>query len=326
MKTIRKIILCVIVFTTVSLFPLTLVAADTIMCSCGSMMLEEVIDMGYSCPDESGHVHDFCWVYMCPNCGDQRFYGAPGEGTWETHTLRNGACVQCGYHSTVSQSAAAQYNNSQSSTTNRGTMSFTPAYDCYDKGIPDLRGHSYGMDQMNLAIYWVQVQMKATGVYYQGKIWDETGNLGDHTMQEIASFMQGRGYYNHDGHVDQNVVDELAAYLGNRLVPVYVGGFYCHMDSIMDGGHTGSMQKILSNLIDMVPHVTHGSRWVQCCLAKLGYYNSRIDGKYGENTEAAVMRFQKDYGFEQRNYVTLGVARAMLEACYARGYNLDDLP
>ena len=138
--------------------------------------------------------------------------------------------------------------------------------------------------------------------------------------------MQGRGYCNHDGHVDQNVVDELAAYLGNRLVPVYVGGFYSHMDSIMDGGHTGSMQKILSNLIDMVPHVTHGARWVQCCLAKLGYYNSGIDGKYGENTEAAVMRFQKDYGFEQRNYVTLGVARAMLEACHARGCNLDDLP
>lgn len=196
----------------------------------------------------------------------------------------------------------------------------------YDMGVPSLNGRSYSKDQMNMAILWVQTQLKATGTYYQGYAWDVTGHLGDHTMQEIASFMQSRGYRGHSGCVDQNVVNELAAYLGNRIEPVYIGGYYSHMDSIMSGGHTGSMQKILSNLIDMVPHVTTGARWVQSCLSKLGYYTGSIDGMYGERTEKSVNAFQKAYGFQERNYVTLGVARAMLEACYNSGCYLDDLP
>ena len=203
---------------------------------------------------------------------------------------------------------------------------FNPDECFYDIGIPDLRGRTFRLDEMSLAVYWVQVQLKATGIYYQGEIWDETGNLGDHTMQEVASFMQSRGYCNHSGCVDQVVINELAAYMGNRTVPVYVGGFYRHMDSIMNGGHTGSMQRINSNLVDMIPHVTVGGRWIQCCLSKLGYYSGPIDGKYGEKTEEAVNAFQKDYGFEQRNYVTFGVARSMLEACHAKKCFLDDLP
>ena len=207
-----------------------------------------------------------------------------------------------------------------------GSYGYVDSNELHDMGIPNLNGQSYSMNQMNLAVYWVQTQLKATGVYYQGELWDVTGNLGDHTMQEIASFMMGRGYGGHNGHVDQTVVNELDDYLGNRLVPVYVGGFYSHMDSLMTGGHIGSMRKIESNLIDMVPHVTVGGRWIQCCLSKLGFYNGSIDGMYGEQTEKAVMAFQKAYGFEQRNYVTLGVARAMLEACYNSGCYLDDLP
>ena len=97
------------------------------------------------------------------------------------------------------------------------------------------------------------------------------------------------------------------------------------MQTIMVGGSEGSMERINSNLIDNVARVTTGARWVQICLKKLGYYTSSIDGKYGEGTENAVKRFQRDYGFQQTNYVTLGVARAMLEACYNRGYSLDDL-
>lgn len=198
--------------------------------------------------------------------------------------------------------------------------------DPYDMGIPDLHGQVIRKDQMNMAVFWVQTQLKASGTYYQGGIWDETGNLGDHTMQEVASFMQSRGYYGHSGQIDQQVVDELADYMGYRMVPVYVGGFYSHMDSIMNGGNTGSMQKIVSNLRDMVPHVTSGARWVQCCLKKLGYYNGTIDGKYGEGTENAVKAFQRANGFQERDYVTLGVARCMLEQCYYSGCGLDDLP
>ncbi len=196
----------------------------------------------------------------------------------------------------------------------------------FDLGIPDLHGQIIRKDQMNMAVFWVQTQLKATSIYYQGEIWDVTGNLGDHTMQEVSSFMQSRGYYNHNGQIDQTVINELAAFLGCRIEPVYVSGFYSHMDSIMIGGHTGSMQPIVSNLRDMIPHVTIGARWVQCCLKKLRYYNGPIDGKYGEATEAAVMAFQKTYGFEQRDYVTLGVARAMLEQCFYAGCVLYDLP
>jgi len=196
----------------------------------------------------------------------------------------------------------------------------------YDIGKPDLHGQSYGLNQMNLAVFWVQVQLKATGIYYQEEIWDETGNLGDHTMQEVAAFMQSRGYRGHTGRVDQTVIDELVLYLGDRVVPVYAGGFYSHMDTIMTGGHTGSMQQIVSNMRDNVAHVTIGARWVQCCLKKLGFYKGSIDGMYGEGTEKAVKAFQKAYGFEQRDYVSLGVARAMLEACHNMGFDLNDLP
>lgn len=196
----------------------------------------------------------------------------------------------------------------------------------YDMGIPDLNGAVYGKETMNMVVVWVQTQLKATGIYYQGDRWDITGSLGDQTMQEIKSFMQARGYRNHSGVINQAVIDELASYLGYNVVPVYVGGYYDKMDSIMYGGSSGSMDKIYSNLRDMVPRTTTGARWVQICLSTLGYYNGPIDGKYGEATDRAVKAFQADYGFEPRDYVTLGVARAMIEACYSRGYTLNNLP
>lgn len=201
-------------------------------------------------------------------------------------------------------------------------VSHTP----YDMGIPFLNGQVYGAEAMNMVVFWVQTQLKATGVYYQGEAWDITGSLGSHTRQEIRAFMQDRGYYSHSGSIDQNVIDELAAYLRYNTVPVYVGSYYDKMDSIMTGDSAGSMTQIVSNLRDMIPHVTTGARWVQTCLSTLGYYNSAIDGKYGEGTERAVKAFQADYGFEQRDYVTLGVARAMLEACINRGYSMNQLP
>lgn len=185
----------------------------------------------------------------------------------------------------------------------------------YEMGIPDLHRQVIYKDQMNLTVFWVQTQLKATGIYYQGDIWDVTGNLGDHTMQEVSCFMESRGYRGHSGQINQTVINELTQYMGNRIVPVYIGGFYSHMDSIMNGDHTGSMQPIISNLRDMVPHETVGARWVQCCLKKLGYYAGIIDGKYGEATETAVKEFQRSNGFEERDYVTLGVARSILCKC-----------
>lgn len=199
-------------------------------------------------------------------------------------------------------------------------------HSCYEMGIPNLNGRRYTEDDMNMDVYWVQVQMKATGRWYQGDQWDCTGNLGDHTMQEIASFMKSRGYSGHSGYVDQNVVNELANWLGYDVQPVYIGGFYDAMGAIMTDVSTGSMQSIVSNLRDMVPRETVGARWVQVCLKHLGYYNSVIDGKYGEDTEQAVKAFQHAYGFEERDYVSLGVARAMIEAYYYAGGDLNKLP
>ncbi len=196
----------------------------------------------------------------------------------------------------------------------------------YDIGIPYLNGTVIREDQMNLIVLWVQTQLKATGVYYQGEEWDVTGYLGAQTVTEIKSFMRARGYGGHGGQIDQTVIDQLAAYLGDRVVPVYAGGYYDRMSVIMIGGSAGGMERIVSNLRDMVPRVTVGARWVQCCLSKLGYYNGVIDGKYGEGTETAVKLFQSNFGFQMRDYVTLGVARAMLEECRYRGFPLDDLP
>lgn len=198
--------------------------------------------------------------------------------------------------------------------------------DFYDMGIPYLNDKQYTENEMNMVVYWIQVQLKATGRWYQGEIWDCTGNLGDHTMQEISSFMNYRGYPGHPGCVDQKVVNELADYLGSNLQAVYVGGFYDAMGAIMTGGSAGSMLKIVSNLRDMIPRETVGARWVQICLQHLGYYNSSIDGKYGEETEHAVKDFQRAYGFEERDYVSLGVARAMMEAYYYSGGSLYSLP
>ena len=63
-------------------------------------------------------------------------------------------------------------------------------------------------------IRWVQAQLKATGIWYQGDEWRVTGNLGKHTMSEIRSFMQSMGYPYHTGVVDQSVIDALCDYLG----------------------------------------------------------------------------------------------------------------
>ena len=196
----------------------------------------------------------------------------------------------------------------------------------YDMGVPNIGSRVYRGEEMNMAIFWVQTQLKATGSWYQGDQWDCTGRLGDHTMSEIRFFMRSRGYSSHSGQVDQTVINELASFLGGRMVPVYVGGIYDSMNSIMRGGSSGSMDVIYSNLIDMVPHVTTGARWVQTCLKTLGYYNGSVDGMYGEGTDRAVKAFQADYGWERRDYVTLGVARAMLEAYASRGGNLNALP
>ncbi len=257
------------------------------------------------------------WYYVYYN----GHYGFVSSGSEYTRVIEYAESSSPSNYTPANNTSYAPANN-----TSWNTSAGNGPGGSYDMGIPQIGNTSYGMDQMNMTVFWVQTQLKATGIWYQGEQWDVTGNLGDHTMEEIRSFMSGRGYPAHSGRVDQRVIDELASYLGGRVVPVYIGGIYDRMDSIMYGGSGGSMNYIVSNLRDMIPHVTTGARWVQVCLKKLGFYSSDIDGMYGEGTERAVKAFQRAYSFQERDYVSLGVARAMLEAYYYAGGSLYSLP
>ena len=117
---------------------------------------------------------------------------------------------------------------------------------------------------MNVHVLWVHYQLKATGRYYQGDNWDETGNLGDTTMEEIAKFMKANGYPGHNGRVDQDVIDTLAAYLGSRRVPVYAGGFYEKMNTIMTGGSVMAPSTISRISLKALPaiHIKSSSMFI----------------------------------------------------------------
>ena len=201
-----------------------------------------------------------------------------------------------------------------------------PYLDSYDIGIPKIGRTVFSLNQMNLVILWVQTQLKATGKWYRGSQWDVSGSLDEHTMSEIRSFMAANGYPEHTGVVDQKVVNTLSKYLGKKVVPVRDGGIYQYMNSITSGDSYGTMPFIISNLRDNLPHETVGARWVQTVLSGLGYYTGPIDGKYGILTQDAVILFQRNNGFQQCDYVTLGVARAMLEQYYSLNKNMLALP
>ena len=183
---------------------------------------------------------------------------------------------------------------------------------------PDLQGRVIGRDQMNLYVYWVQVRLKATGRWYQGEEWDCTGNLGSHTMSEISAFMRFSAGIDHDGTVDQDVIDALLDVPGAPVVPV--GGFYGCLDILTGGDRYGDMRGIgRSSPRDAV-------RWVQTCLKRLGFYTSAVDGDFGPGTLRALHAFQKEYGWVERDSVSYGVARDLLERYIASGGDPNELP
>ena len=198
----------------------------------------------------------------------------------------------------------------------------------YDIGVPKIGKTVFSLNQMNLVILWVQSQLKATGKWYQGLQWDVSGCLNEHTMSEIRSFMASNGYPGCTGIVDQKVLNTLSGYLGKKVIPVWDGGIYQYMNSITSGDQYGTMPFIVSNLRDNMPmpHETVGARWVQTVLSGLGYYTGSVDGKYGILTQDAVILFQRGNGFQQCDYVTLGVARAMLEQYYSLNKDMHALP
>jgi peptidoglycan hydrolase-like protein with peptidoglycan-binding domain len=74
----------------------------------------------------------------------------------------------------------------------------------------------------------------------------------------------------------------------------------------------------------MAGAVSSGSavRWAQTCLSFLGYYSGSLHGEYDEATRAAVRLFNEDNGFPGLDDLSLGSARALMEAYY---YNRGDL-
>ena len=183
---------------------------------------------------------------------------------------------------------------------------------------PDLQGRTIGRDQMDLYVYWVQVRLKASGRWYQGDEWDCTGNLGSHTMSEINAFMQAVAGCAHDGTVDDSVIDAL---LDIPDAPeVLIGGFYDCLNTLTGGDRYGDMTKVdRSSSVGAIV-------WVQTCLKGLGFYTSSIDGKFGSGTLRALHAFQKEYGWAERDHVSYGVARDMLERFVASGGDPGTLP
>ena len=208
-----------------------------------------------------------------------------------------------------------------------------------DIGVPDLKRQSFsriysgaGNDSydMNIYIYWVQVQLRALG-YYNG---DLTGLFDRETNNAVKSLMQNRGV-SYSNRIDQTVVNAIAEAIGNRRVAVKYGGFYHGLD-YLTGSPTGNMKIIWSNVNHdrygpnpNTPYVTGGAFVVQTCLAWLGYYSKGIDGMFGSGTDESVQRFEAANGFTQKGwrqvYVTYGEVRKMLEMCDARGYDVSRL-
>ena len=197
----------------------------------------------------------------------------------------------------------------------------TPNRNPFAMDIPVLGDTVFQPGDMNLTIFWVQTQLRATGQWYLEDGCSVTGYLDETAAAAVAEFMTLQGYPDHGGVIDQNVIDELTDWLGSRIVPVYTGGFYEAMDGLLDG-EAGTM--VLIGPADPAGHTASGEsvRWVQRCLTYLGYYAGNITGRYDGETRSAVRRFELDNGFPSDDRVNLGVARAMLEAYY---YSRGDL-
>ena len=195
--------------------------------------------------------------------------------------------------------------------------------DPYMMQTPEIGDIAFSADMMNMVIFWAQSQLKATGTWDPGEV---SGCLDEGTMTAIRAFMDANGRPGHSGEVDQAVIDTLAAYMGNGLVQVPAGGYYNYMSVLFTVDPYGTMSFVVSNLRDEVEQETVEARWVQIVLRELGYYTGETGGQYGEVTQDAVNRFQRDHGFQERDYVSLGVARAMLEEYHNQEKDLLLLP
>ena len=89
-----------------------------------------------------------------------------------------------------------------------------------DAACPSIGSTVYELDARNDVVRWVQNELKATGVWYQGNEWKVTGHLGKGTMREISRFMEYMGYPGQSGAITQKVIDALCQYLGDGITSV----------------------------------------------------------------------------------------------------------
>ena len=190
----------------------------------------------------------------------------------------------------------------------------------YSRIFTNARNSSY---DMNIDIYWVQVQLKELGYYHN----DLSGLFDSQTNNAIQSFMKSQGMQ-YSNTITQEVINTIYDIIGSRRIPVMCGGYYHALDG---------MSIIWSNLNEerygirqkYEAHKFEGAKAVQTCLKALGYYNSTIDKMFGEGTDRAVQQFERDNGFTQKSkghvFVSYGEARKMLELYVARGYKVHDL-
>ena len=202
----------------------------------------------------------------------------------------------------------------------------TPNRNPSEMAIPQLGERVCSAGEMSLTVFWVQTQLAATGQWFQDGGCIVTGVLDEATMSAVSEFMDAQGHSGRSGEISQDVIDSLTDFLGSRTVAVYTGGFYDAMSILMDGSVPDSMTPVGGTDWQGIVPSGEKVRWVQTCLAFLGYYGGPVNGTYNEATRAAARLFEKDSGFEEQDTVNLGAARAMLEAYYYNRGDLEQLP
>lgn len=189
-----------------------------------------------------------------------------------------------------------------------------------DSSKPDLHGAVYELDARNEVVRWVQNQLKATGVYYQGSEWKVTGHLGKGTMKEIKRFMEDRGYPGHSGAITQQVVDELYAFLHPSPNPDPVP---------TDNGRIWDNRiyydysvPLIRNTVYELDARSDDIRWVQNQLKATGVYYQgaewKVTGHLGKGTMREVKRFMEDRGFYGHSGI---ITQQVIDELYAYLHN-----
>ena len=183
-------------------------------------------------------------------------------------------------------------------------------YAPYSLGAPQIGKESYTIDDMNLTVYWTQVQLKQLG-YYSNKSDELTGLLGNQTAEAIKKFQKDYGMPQ-SGIITQALIDTIAgATAGVSLVDVQTGGYYDLLPPL---------PKFLNPKNQNAP----ACMVLQIMLKKMGYYSGEINGYFDKTMENIMYKWQLEHGWEKQQ-VKLGMMRQMIEEYMLWGLNPEDL-